>query len=162
LTLTVTKMNMAKGEISDILVIRLKRGEEIKAGVMEACRKYEIKNAVIMSMVGSLNGAVYYDPVMNPDVKCGVSYADPISLERPVQLLSAHGEVCHRDDGELYIHIHATFADSQGNAYGGHLADEGNQALCTVNIFVGVIAGVEMGFEWDEIMGDTMFCPKEV
>jgi hypothetical protein len=47
--------------------------------------------------------------------------------------------------------------DLQGNAYGGHLAGEGNQALNTVNIFIGVIEGVDMGFEWDDILGGRIF-----
>lgn len=153
---------MAEGKISRILVLRLKRGEEIIEGIRQACQKYNINNAVIISMIGSMNGASFYDPVINPKVKAFISYADPISLECPVQLLSAHGEICHQEDGEIRIHIHATFADSKGNAYGGNLTSEGNQALCTVNIFVGVIEGVDMGFEWDEIMGEKMFCPKKI
>jgi predicted DNA-binding protein with PD1-like motif len=155
-------MNMAKGKISDILVLRLQRGEEIIESIKQACLKYDIKNAVILSMIGNLNGATYYDPVINPKVKSFVSYADPISLECPVQLLSAHGEICHIEDGELSIHLHATFADSEGNAYGGNLTPDGNPALCTVNIFIGVVAGVDMRFEWDDILGGKFFCPKEI
>jgi predicted DNA-binding protein with PD1-like motif len=158
----VIKLKTAKGKISDILVIRLQRGDEIMGSITQVCRENSIKNAVIMSMIGSLKGATYYDPVMNPKVKCGVSYADPIFLECPVQLLSGHGEVCHDEDGELCVHIHATFADSQGNAYGGHLAGEGNQALNTVNIFIGIIEGIDMGFEWDDNLGGKIFFPKQV
>jgi predicted DNA-binding protein with PD1-like motif len=160
--MAVIKMRMAKGKISDILVLRLQRGEEIIESIKQACCEYDIKNAVIISMIGSLNGASYCDPVINSKVKSFISYADPISLKCPVQLLSAHGEICHHDDGEVRIHIHATFADSEGNAYGGNLTSEGNQALCTINIFIGIIEGVDMGFEWDEIMGEMMFCPKEI
>jgi predicted DNA-binding protein with PD1-like motif len=157
---TVNKMNMAKGKTSDILVMRLQRGDDIMESITQICQKYDIKSAVILSMVGSLNGVTYYDPIINPKVKCWISYAEPLSLECPVQLLNGSGEICHRD-GELSIHIHATFADSKGNAYGGHLAKEGNKALNTINIFIGVIKGVDMGFEWDDVIGDMMFCPKE-
>jgi predicted DNA-binding protein with PD1-like motif len=158
----VMKMNMAKGKINDILVIRLQRGDEIMESIKYVCQKYDIKNAVIMSMIGSLCGAKYYDPVMNPKVKCGISYADPIFLQCPVQFLSGHGEIFPNEDGNLGIHIHAVFADSKGNAYGGHLAEEGNQALNTINIFIGVIEGVEMGFKWDDILGTMAPYPKEV
>jgi predicted DNA-binding protein with PD1-like motif len=160
--ITVIKMKMAKGKISDILVMRLKRGEEISESVRQVCRKYDIKNAVIVNMIGSLKGAKYYDPVMNPKFKCGISYADPIFLECPVQFLGASGEILHHDGDELDIHIHATFSDSKGNAYGGHLAEDGNQALNTIDIYIGVIAGVDMGFEWEEELGRMVFCPKEV
>jgi predicted DNA-binding protein with PD1-like motif len=154
-------MNIAKGKISNILVMQLQRGDEIIESIRQACRKYSVKNAVIMSMIGSLSGAKYYDPVMNPNVKCGVSYADPIFLECPVQFLSGHGEICLNEDGDVRIHIHAVFADSKGNAYGGHLAEEGNRALNTINIFIGVIEGVNMGFEWDDILGMMVFTLKK-
>jgi predicted DNA-binding protein with PD1-like motif len=154
-------MIMAKGKISDILVMRLQRDDEVTESIKQACRKYGIKNGVIISMIGSLNGAKFYDPVINPKVKCGISYADPIFLECPTQFLSAHGEICHDEAGEICIHIHATLADSKGNAYGGHLAGEENRALNTLNIFIGVIEDVDMGFEWDDTIGYMMFCPKK-
>jgi predicted DNA-binding protein with PD1-like motif len=156
-------MEMAKGKTIDTLVLRLQRGEDVMESIKQACRKYGVKNGVIKSMVGSLKGAIYFDPIINPKVKCFISYADPIFLECPVQLLSGHGEICHEEDGELNVHIHATLADSKGNAYGGHLADEGNLALNTVNIFIDVIEGVDMSYAWDDvILGGKVFFPKQL
>ena len=155
-------MQIAQGIINRILVVRLQRGDDIMGSIREACRKYDVKNGVIMSVIGSLTGAKYYDPVINPKVKPGISYVDPLILESPVEVLSAHGEICHREDGEVYIHVHATFADSQGNAYGGHLADDGNPACTTINIFIGIIDNVDMVLQWEEIMGSLMFFPKEI
>jgi predicted DNA-binding protein with PD1-like motif len=161
--ITVNKMETAKGKISEILVMRLQRGDDIIGSIKQACQNYDVKNAVIISMIGSLNGAAYYDPVINPKVKCFVSYADPIYLQCPVQLLGAHGEICHDEEGEICVHIHATFADSQGNAYGGHLAAKGNQVLNTANIFIGVIEGVDMGYKWDDvILGGNVFSPRQL
>jgi predicted DNA-binding protein with PD1-like motif len=158
---TVIAMKKAKGKISNIVVMRLQRGEEILPSVKQACQEYGVKNGVILSMIGSLDGAKFFDPVMNPNTKSGISYADPIFLERPVQFLSAHGEICHDEAGEIFVHIHATFADSQGNAYGGHLAEEGNKVMNTINTFVGVVEDVEMGFEWEDILGVMSFVPKQ-
>jgi predicted DNA-binding protein with PD1-like motif len=155
-------MKMAEGNIKKIVVMRLQRGDEVTESIKRACREYGVKNGVITSMIGSLNGVTYFDPVMNATCKCGISYADPIFLECPAQLLSGHGEICHDEAGEVCVHIHATFADSKGNAYGGHLAGEGNRALNTINIFIEVIEGVEMSFEWDDELGVMAFFPKAV
>jgi len=155
-------MNVAKGTIRDILVIRLRRGDDMMGSIKEACLAHGVKNAVIISMVGSLNGATYYDPRFDPNDKSGISYGAPLVLESPAELLTAQGEICHREDGELSIHIHATFADSKGRAVGGHIIGEGNKCLNTLNIFIGVIDGVDMGFAWDEVLGMPAFCPKEV
>jgi predicted DNA-binding protein with PD1-like motif len=154
-------MKMGKGKISDIVVMRLKRGDEIIESLKQACREYNIKNATIINMIGSLKGAKYYDPVMNPNLKCGISYADPIFLECPVQFLGASGEIAH-DGDELRIHVHATLADSSGNAYGGHLSEDGNQALNTIHIYIGIIEGVDMGCELDEELGLMALYPKEI
>jgi predicted DNA-binding protein with PD1-like motif len=155
-------MMTAKGKIIDILAIRLQRGDEVTESIRKACLEHDVKNAVIISMIGSLYKTTYYDPIINPKIKSWISYGDPISLECPVQLLSGNGEVCYNQDGELDVHIHVSLADSQGNSYGGHLAEQGNQALCTVNIFVGILEGIEMGFEYEDIMGKAMLFMKQV
>ena len=157
----VITMKKAKGKISNIIVMRLQRGEEILPSVKRACQEYGVKNGVIISMIGSLDGAKFFDPVMNPNAKAGISYADPIYLERPVQFLSAHGEICHNADGEIFVHIHASMADSQGNSYGGHLAEDGNKVMNTINTFIGVIDDVDMGFEWEDALGVMSFVPKQ-
>jgi predicted DNA-binding protein with PD1-like motif len=58
--------------------------------------------------------------------------------------------------------LHATFADSQGNAYGGHISGFPNEALNTVNIFVRVIDGVDMSYEYDDLLDGMVFCPKQI
>jgi predicted DNA-binding protein with PD1-like motif len=155
-------MKKAKGSVKEILVLRLQRGDDIIESIKKACIEEGINNAVITSMIGSLDGASYFDPIINPKVKCGVSYGEPITLKRPVQLLSGHGEICRDENKELNVHIHATFADSSGNAYGGHISGLINRALNTVNVFIGVIDGVDMSFEMDEELGGPIFCPKQL
>ena len=154
-------MKKAKGKVREILVIRLQRGDDIIENIKKACIEEGIYNAVITSMIGSLDGASYFNPIINPKVISGVSYGEPITLKRPVQLLSGHGEICKDENGDINVHIHATFADSKGNAYGGHISGLTNRALNTVNIFIDVIEGVDMSFEMDEQLGGPIFCPKQ-
>jgi predicted DNA-binding protein with PD1-like motif len=158
----VIKMRTAKGKISDIIVVRLQRGEDVVESIKQACLDYGIKNAVILSIIGSMDGASYFDPIVNPKEKCGISYGDPITLERPVQLLTAQGEICLNDKGELFVHLHATFADSQGNAYGGHITGLPNKVLNTINAFIGVIEGVDMTYQYDDSHGGMVFFPKQI
>jgi predicted DNA-binding protein with PD1-like motif len=155
-------MFVAKGKIKEILVLRLVRGEDLCGGITKACEKYGIKNAVIISIVGSLDGASFYDPIINSKDPSGISYADPITMEKPVEVLSAQGEICHTVDGAIALHVHATFADSAGKCYGGHLIGEDNKVLNVLNIFIGIIEGVDMGFAYEEVLGADSFCPKEI
>jgi predicted DNA-binding protein with PD1-like motif len=155
-------MRKAKGKVNEIIVVRLQRGEDVIESLKQACRDYGVKNAVIISIVGSFDGASYYDPIINPKERCGISYGDPITLERPVQLLTAQGEICEDDQGEINVHLHATFADSQGNAYGGHISGLPNKVLNTLNAFIGVIEKVDMSYEYDDLLDGMVFCPKQL
>ena len=154
-------MKLAKGNINEVLVIRLQRGDDMVEGIKKACEMNGVKNAVVISMVGSLDGAQFACPHIDPHDKSGISQST-ITLESPAQLLTAQGEVCHHENGELSVHLHATFVDSKGNAHGGHIKGEGNKVLNTLNVFIGVIDGVDMGFEWDEELGEMQFYPKKI
>jgi predicted DNA-binding protein with PD1-like motif len=77
-------------------------------------------------------------------------------------LLSAQGEICEDDQGEINVHLHATFADSQGNAYGGHISGLPNKVLNTVNVFIGVIEEVDMSYVYDDLLEGGVFCPKQL
>jgi predicted DNA-binding protein with PD1-like motif len=159
--ITVIEMKIANGTIIKVLAVRLQRGEDVIEGIKKVCEENVVKNGVIISMIGSLYGARYTGPINDPSVKCGTGGTD-IWLEGPIEMLSGQGEICHKDDGELNIHIHATFTDSKGNAYGGHLFGEENKVLNTLNVFIGVIDGVDMGIELDKDLEIPAFCPRNI
>jgi predicted DNA-binding protein with PD1-like motif len=160
----VIEMKTVKGKISDILVVRLKNGESMMKGIKQACVDNGVKNAVIINMTGSLDGACYSVPVKDQSKASGVAGSGPIWLEGPLELLTGQGEIRHQDDGELSVHLHGTFADAKGNAYGGNIEGEENKALFTLNIVIGVIEGVNMGLEWEDTLGLSIlqFCPREI
>jgi predicted DNA-binding protein with PD1-like motif len=155
----VIEMKIANGTINKVLVARLQRGEDVIEGIKKVCQDNGVKNAVIISMIGSLYRARYTGPINDPSVKCGTGGTD-IQLEGPIEMLTGQGEICHKDDGELSIHIHATFTDSKGNAYGGHLFSDENEVLNTLNVFIGVIEGVDMGIELDKDLDIMAFSPR--
>jgi transketolase len=136
-TITVIKMKTANGKINNILVIRLRNGESMMKSIKHACEENGIKNAVIINMTGSLDGACFSVPVKELSKKNGISGLTT-QLEGPVELLTAQGEIRHKDDGELSIHMHGTFADWKGIAHGGNIEGEENKVLFTLNIFIGV------------------------
>jgi hypothetical protein len=51
--IAVNKMEMAKGKICNIFVIRLQRNEDLIENIKQVCRKYKVKNGVIISMIRS-------------------------------------------------------------------------------------------------------------
>ena len=152
-------MKIAKGRIREVLIIKLQRGDELTSGIRKACIESGVKNGVILSMIGSLFNVHYIDPIADSREKCGVA---PVELryEEPVEVMNVQGEICHYNDEELFIHLHVTFADAKGVAFGGHITGEDNMILNTMNIFIGVIDGVDMGMEWDDVIGLQQFNPR--
>lgn len=155
-------MDTAIAKISRVLTIRLHRGEDLMGSVQAACERYNINAGVILSVVGSVHDAVFYDPRIDPSDPAGISYGDPIRVEYPAEVLSAHGEITHLADGSRSVHIHAMFAGSDGKVFGGHLIGEGNTALNTVNIFIGILDGVDFGVKYDPWIQVPVFFPREV
>lgn len=155
-------MDSAIAAIRRVLVLRLKRGEDLMDSLYEACGRYQINSAVIMSMIGSVQEAEFYDPRPDDTDPAGVSYGEPIRVAYPAELLSANGEITHLDDGSTSIHVHALFADRDGRVSGGHLMRGGNKALNTVNIFIGILEGIDMGVKYDPVLEAPVFCPKEL
>ena len=154
-------MDKAIARISRVLVLRLCRGEDIMGSIRAACEEHNIRAACIMSMVGSVQEAVFYDPRPDDSNPAGISYGDPLYVRYPAELISAHGEINILENRERSIHVHAAFADSEGRVSGGHLMGEGNKALNTVNIFIGIMDEVEFGVKYDPVLQAPCFCPRE-
>ena len=155
-------MDKAIAKIDHVLVLRLCRGEDIVGSIRAACDEYDIRAACIMSMVGSVQEAVFYDPRPDDADPAGISYGDPIYVKYPAELIGAHGEINELENGETSIHIHAAFADSCGHLSGGHLMGEGNKVLNTVNIFIGIMDEVEFGVKYDPVLQAPCFCPRRL
>lgn len=153
-------MDKAIARIDRVLILRLCRGEDIVGSIRSACAEHNIQAACIMSMVGSVQEAVFYDPRPDDTDPAGISYGEPIYVRYPAELIGAHGEISRLADGKTSIHIHAAFADTRGRLSGGHLMGEGNKVLNTVNIFIGIMDGVELGVKYDPVLQAPCFCPR--
>lgn len=116
---------------NNTLVIRLNRGEEILSSIEKACKEYNIKAGTIQA-IGACD-----------KVKVGLYEVEkrkyiPTTIEKEMELTSLLGNISLKDN-ELYLHLHATFGDENGNVFGGHL----NEAVIsgTCEIFITIIDG---------------------
>ena len=152
-------MQHSTGKIGKILAFRLEPGEYVLEGIKKACEDANIKNGVIISGIGSLDGARYFNPIPINDKKSGYGYGEELILRGPIELVNVNGMICEDEDKQTLLHIHCGFSDQYGNAYGGHLID-GNKVLLTVDIVVGEIEGMIMGRRYDENLEVFVFNPK--
>lgn len=152
-------MQKAVGKIGRTLAFRLEPGELVLEGIQRACEDSNIKNGVIISGIGSLDGARYFNPIPMQNKKAGYGYGEELVLRGPIELVNVNGMICEGNEGETLLHVHCGFSDQYGNAYGGHLI-EGNKVLLTVDIIVGEIEDMTMGRRYDENLEVFVFDPK--
>lgn len=153
-------ISMAAGALKRGVAFRLSPGEDILEGIIEVCRQYGIRHGVILSGVGSMDGARFCDVDVLPGTKTGYGYSDPIVHTEPIELLSASGCICEGGGGETLLHVHCCFSDPKGNAYGGHLL-EGNRVLVTADFVIGEFEGISMDRRFNEELGVYIINPRQ-
>ena len=105
----------AEGRFDRVFVFRFKYQADLLAGMEELVRKHRIRNAVILSGIGSVRN-YHIHAVSNRSFPSQNIYTK--DTETPADIISINGYVI---DGR--VHAHLTMADSE-KAFGGHLEPE--------------------------------------
>ncbi len=150
----------ASGNIKRVVAFRLQPGMDVLNGIEEMCHRENIQNGVILSGIGSLNGAVFCNPVPMKDKKAGYGYGAPTVLYGPIELTAAAGMICHDDDGNILLHIHMSMSDQHGTGHGGHLI-EGTKVLLTADFVIAQLDGLVMGRRFDKELDVPLFAPRQ-
>ena len=110
---------------SRIVFARLARRADLMSGIKAVCREHGIKNAVIMSCIGSLEKVTFGYALLTRDKKAMLSSAKTWCAETPVSMLSCQGVVAPDLIGEhdLAVHLHGSFQDNNGKVVGQHIED---------------------------------------
>ena len=98
-------------------------------------------------------------PRRSPEPGC-YGYVTAINLPTPIELVGLNGIICAEPSGSAAPHIHACFADKDGNEYGGHLK-EGNHVLVTVELVIGELSGVKMSRKVDPEKAVPVLFPEQ-
>ncbi len=128
------------------IAVRIDRGEEILASIKEICKKESIKLASI-SAIGAVDHAIV-----------GLYMVEerkylPNTFDGEMEMTSLNGNVTTKD-GEVYLHMHANFADGKGSVFGGHLSEAVISGTC--EMFIEKIDG-EITRRIDDVTGLNIF-----
>ena len=106
---------MHSTEKQNLVFIKLFTDENVNEKIKEACKKHNIKTAVVISGIGQLkNTQLGYFKKKN-------NYA-PEKFDTPHELLSLNGNICLHD-GDYLLHLHAVIGDQRKQTKGGHFLD---------------------------------------
>lgn len=116
-----------------VIVISLQRDDLLLEMITDELEKYNIKNAIVTSAIGSLQKAVFHRVVA-----MGEKPEDEfVTLERPIELASLQGVVI---DGKP--HFHMVVSDTE-KAYSGHL-ECGTKVLYLSEITLTEVLGISL------------------
>ena len=131
-------MKVERMALKNLVLVRLNPGDDLLVGIREAVEKNGIRNAVILSGVGSVVSHHFHVVAssVNPPME---SY---IAGEAPADIVNINGYVINGR-----VHAHITYTD-KNVAYGGHL-ELGSKILTFSAISM---AEVDTDFDkWDSI-----------
>jgi predicted DNA-binding protein with PD1-like motif len=119
-----------EGKFERVVILRFKHKADLLEGLTRMVKEQKIRNAVILSAIGSVRG-YHYHVVSNRDFPSkNIFVKDP---DTPADITGMSGYVI---DGALHPHI--TFANDR-HAFGGHL-EPGTPVFTFAAITIGVLA----------------------
>jgi predicted DNA-binding protein with PD1-like motif len=105
---------------------QLPMGADLYESISKICTEEDIKIGRVTAL-----GAVQQAAVAYYDQKKKVY--KPITFRKHLEILNCTGNVSLKD-GKPFVHMHATFADSQGKVVGGHLMPRTVVFACELTI----------------------------
>jgi predicted DNA-binding protein with PD1-like motif len=92
---------------------RLSMGADLYESISRICIEEDIKIGKVTALGAVTKAALAYYDQEKKEYKA-------ITFEKRLEILNCTGNVSLKD-GKPFVHMHATFADSQGSVLGGHL-----------------------------------------
>jgi predicted DNA-binding protein with PD1-like motif len=118
-------------------------GADLYESISKLCTEEDIKIGKVTALGAVTQAAVaYYDQKKK--------VYKPITFKKHLEILNCTGNVSLKD-GKPFVHMHATFADSRGNAFGGHLTQ--GTIVFSCELVIEELEGKALDRRPDEITG---------
>lgn len=106
-------MEYSKVTVDERLLVRLKDGEELRAGIEQAVAEADAKGGWFIGFGGLRNADLWFFDQQDRQY-------ESIEFNQPLELTACVGNIACVDDS-IFAHTHVTVTDMEGNSFGGHL-----------------------------------------
>ncbi len=151
----------AVGTSGKTIAARIMPDSNFVEEILAICRENELEAAYIPTCIGSLKKARFVYAIPDDSTYFKMVYCDPVELDGPIEFLNAQGIVAKDENGEYLLHLHVLMSDKDMRVYGGHILDEGNIVLATMDLVLNEIKGINLARKYDNESGFYFFTPEE-
>mgnify|MGYP005826687157 CR=1 FL=1 len=124
-------------------VIKIAPGEHLQRRLVEFAHAAGVRNAVIVSAVGSVRDVSFRGIMTGAKLPLTAPRVHVHAVPGPLELLALTGNVFPDEKGEIDCHLHVLGGRSSGEVLGGHLLDAHVFATCEIVLTEIVAEGLE-------------------
>lgn len=124
-------------------ILKIRPGERVGEQLVAFARESGLKNAVIISAVGSLKNVRFRGIKTGAKRPITAPRMQVHEVEGPLELCGLEGNLFPDESGSVDCHLHIMVAKSSGEVLGGHLFDAEVFASCEIILTEVLVAGVE-------------------
>ena len=124
-------------------VIKIGPGEGLRERLVEVARAVEVRQAVVVSAVGSVKDVRFRGIKTGARLPLTPARVHAHEIEGPLELLALTGNLIPDEHGEIDCHLHVMASRSSGEVLGGHLFDARVFATCEIVLSEIVADGIE-------------------
>ncbi len=111
-------------------VVKIGSGETIQKRLVDFAHAAGVRNAVIVSAVGSVHGVKFRGIKAGAKLPLTPARVHEHDVEGPLELLDVTGNIFPDETGEIDCHLHVIASKSSGEVLGGHLHEAKVFATC--------------------------------
>jgi predicted DNA-binding protein with PD1-like motif len=124
-------------------VIKIAPGESLPRRLVDFARSAAVKNAVVVSAVGSVRDVRFRGIKTGAKLPITMPRIQLHEFEGPLELLGLTGNVFPDENGAIDCHLHVLAGKSSGDVLGGHLLEARVFATCEIVLTEILAEGLE-------------------
>lgn len=151
---------ICSGASGRAIMARILPNSDLVQSIKQIAEENNVSCGYVATCIGSLKKATFVYPLPKEDSYFKMAYSEPVYLEGPIEVLGAQGIFAKDEKGDFQIHLHGSLSDRTMKVYGGHILNEGNTVLATIDLVIQELEGMDLKRIYHKESGIYFFTPS--